>query len=245
MGPVNYELGQTAYIKLILHAIKHPSKSVNGALVGPAPQPPGSGSESGNGNVQNSNDGVAKLADLTLGPSEGNEGLVVQIEDAVPLFHQQLGLAPMLEIALTQVDEYLSSQGKGWVILGYYHANERHEDDELGPIARRIAHHVEKHCPLACALLVDNQVLQKAVAGKGSTTPAVQLFTSDSLKGWRQANSSSSSNSGGGPSLSLREATAGHLLLEYINEKRHQDLADFDDHLNDVSLDWLNAELFK
>lgn len=256
MAPIRYELGQAAYLKLILHAIKHPSKSVNGVLVGPAPHRPGgsaagsdnSGREEGrpNGEIQGGDDGgAAKLAGLKLSPAGEGEGGVVQIEDAMPLFHLQLGLAPMLEIALTQVEEYLSSEGKGWVIVGYYHANERHEDAELGPIARRIAHHIEERCPLACALLVDNQLLQNAVVGKGSATPAVQLFTSDALKGWRPASSSSGAGAGSGPSLSLREATAGHLLVEYVSERRHHEVVDFDDHFNDVSQDWVNAELFK
>jgi hypothetical protein len=38
--------------------------------------------------------------------------------------------------------------------LGYYHANERPEDGELGFAARRIADKVHANCPSACALLV-------------------------------------------------------------------------------------------
>mmetsp|Transcript_37119 Transcript_37119/g.51518 ORF Transcript_37119/g.51518 Transcript_37119/m.51518 type:complete len:198 (-) Transcript_37119:169-762(-) len=34
MSTRNYELGQTAYCKLILHAIKHPSSAVHGVLLG-------------------------------------------------------------------------------------------------------------------------------------------------------------------------------------------------------------------
>ncbi len=42
----------------------------------------------------------------------------------------------------------------GLVILGYYHANERPEDGELGAVARRVADKVHANCAAACALLV-------------------------------------------------------------------------------------------
>ena len=63
---VAVELGQKAYIKLLLHALKYQSVAVNGVLLGTA----------------------------------GTAG--VSVVDAVPLFHQQLALAPMLEIAMGQ-----------------------------------------------------------------------------------------------------------------------------------------------
>lgn len=69
MGELTYEIGQNAYIKLVLHALKHKSSSVNGVLVG------------------------------RFDASKE----VVQISDAVPLFHSNIGLLPPLEIALMQV----------------------------------------------------------------------------------------------------------------------------------------------
>ncbi|XP_078167805.1 ER membrane protein complex subunit 8/9 homolog [Carex rostrata] len=32
--PIRYELSQTAYIKIVLHALKHPSSAINGILIG-------------------------------------------------------------------------------------------------------------------------------------------------------------------------------------------------------------------
>ena len=61
------ELGQQAYVTLILHALKYPSAAVNGVLLGTV-------------------------------TSAG-----VSATHAVPLLHQQLSLAPMLEIAMGQV----------------------------------------------------------------------------------------------------------------------------------------------
>lgn len=64
-----YEIGQNAYIKLVLHALKHKASPVNGVLVG---------------------------------RFDGGKG-VVEITDAIPLFHSNIGLLPALEIALMQV----------------------------------------------------------------------------------------------------------------------------------------------
>lgn len=74
MGELTYEIGQNAYIKIVLHALKHKSSAVNGVLVGRY--------DAGKG--------------------------IVQISDAVPLFHSNTGLLPSLEIALMQVCSFSS-----------------------------------------------------------------------------------------------------------------------------------------
>lgn len=50
----------------------------------------------------------------------GDGGRVVAT-DCYPLFHQHLGLAPMLEAALLQIDEKCRKTGQQ--IVGYYHGN--------------------------------------------------------------------------------------------------------------------------
>jgi hypothetical protein len=70
--------------------------------------------------------------------SDKDQGAGVLIQDAVPLFHQNLSLAPMLEVALRQVDVY--SEKKGLIIVGYYHANQRLEDN-------RSVNYSGKHLP--------------------------------------------------------------------------------------------------
>ena len=40
--------------------------------------------------------------------SISKESQTVQIQDAIPLFHSGIGLAPMLEVALTQVMELIN-----------------------------------------------------------------------------------------------------------------------------------------
>lgn len=75
VGATRHELRQEAYVKLVLHALKHKTSAVNGVLIGR----------------------VAEDAKASDGK------VTVEVTDCVPLFHGQLGLLPMLELALTQV----------------------------------------------------------------------------------------------------------------------------------------------
>ncbi|KAJ4747257.1 hypothetical protein LUZ62_051951 [Rhynchospora pubera] len=200
---VKYELSQTAYIKLVLHALKHPSSAVNGILVG-------------------------RLS---------SDNATVQISDAMPVSHSACALLPPLEIALTQAEEYYSKAGE-LNVVGYYHANERYDDSELGPAARRIGDHIFRYFPQAAVLLLDNKKLDGLIKGKGRD-PAVVLFTRDSSKAWRQVGSERTSQ------LVLKEPSAHSLLADHITSKKWLEIVDFEDHLDDISKDWVNPNLFK
>lgn len=215
MGESKYEISQTAYVKLVLHALKHTTSAVNGILVGRIKQYPAS--EDDNNNITEA----------------------VEIIDAIPLSHAQLGLLPTLEIAITQGEEYFASKGDRLSVVGYYHANERYEDLELSPLAKKIGDHISRYCPQAAILLLDNKLVEELPKG-GSKKPVVQLYTRDASKVWRQAGSSGSI----GVRLVFKEPTANTILWDYIIEGREQEIVDFDEHLDDISKDWLNSNLF-
>ncbi|KAL7186779.1 hypothetical protein ACSBR2_028495 [Camellia fascicularis] len=201
-GELRYQIGQNAYIKLILHALKHRSSAVNGVLLG-------------------------RL-------SGGDSNPVVEIADSVPLFHSQIGLLPPLEIALIQIEEYYGAQGLS--IVGYFHANERFDDSELGNVAKNIGDHIHRYFSQAGLLLLDNKKLEALSKGK-DRSPVIQLYTRDSSKSWRLIGDGSSR-------LTMKEPAANIVLLDYISNQKWQDIVDFDDHLDDISKDWLNPELF-
>eukprot|EP00850_Spirogloea_muscicola_P024070 SM000435S15743 [mRNA] locus=s435:429:2076:+ [translate_table: standard] len=211
---MKYRLAKAAHTKLVLHALRHPAAAVNGVLVGKV------------GRDVGGDDGT----DAATG--------VIDIADAVPLFHTHLGLAPMLEVALTQIDEHFASLEDPLAIVGYYHANERFDDVELGPVARTIADHIARHCPEACALLLDNKVLAKVLQEEGGVgAPVVQLYLKESGRGWRPAATKDAQ-------LQLQSPESGSELLGYVKEERYHHVLDFDDHLDDVLNDWLNPLLF-
>ncbi|KAK9057182.1 hypothetical protein SSX86_024549 [Deinandra increscens subsp. villosa] len=162
-------------------------------------------------------------------------GEVVEITESVPLFHSsQIGLLPPLEIALITIEEYYSSQGLS--IVGYFHANERFDDPELGTVARNIGDHIFRYFSQAAVLLLDNRKLG-ALQNKKDSAPIMQLYTRDSSKSWKQVESSSR--------LTTKEPSANIVLLDFISSDKQNDIVDFDDHLDDISKDWLNLGLFK
>ncbi|GFZ07354.1 uncharacterized protein family [Actinidia rufa] len=196
-GELRYEIGQNAYIKLVLHALKHKTAAVNGVL---------------------------------LGRLSGGDA--VEIADAVPSFHSHLGLLPSPRDRPSS-EEYYGAQGM--YIVGYFHANERFNDFELSNVARNIGDHVHRYFPQAALILVETGSFTK---GEGQE-PVMQLYTKDSSKSWKLVGSD------GGSRFSTKEPSANVVLWDYISTQKWQDVVDFDDHLDDISKDWLNPELFK
>ncbi|KAL6538493.1 hypothetical protein OROGR_012481 [Orobanche gracilis] len=200
-GESRYEIHQNAYLKVVLHALKHRTSTVNGVLLG-----------------RSSADGSA-----------------IEITDSVPLFHSQIGLLPPLEIALIMIEEYYGE--KGLSIVGYFHANERYDDFELSSVAVNIGDHITRYFPQAAVLLLDNRRLQDLPKGK-DRSPVMQLYTKDA-SGWKLCGSKGSNQ------LTLKEPSANTMLSDYISSGKWKDIIDFDDHLDDISKDWLNSELFE
>ncbi|XP_024157373.1 ER membrane protein complex subunit 8/9 homolog [Rosa chinensis] len=203
-GELRYEITQNAYIKLVLHALKHKTSAVNGILVS---------------RVSPKND-------------------VVEIIDSVPLFHSQLGLLPQLEISLILIEEHFVT--KGLNIVGYFHANERFDDHELGSLAKNVGDHIYRYLPQAAVLLLDNKKLG-ALSKTKDRSPVVQvafMFLIFASRIWKLVGSD-------GNQLTIKEPSANVVLLDHISTEKWQDVVDFDDHLDDISKDWLNPELFK
>ncbi|KAE8691899.1 ER membrane protein complex subunit 8/9-like protein [Hibiscus syriacus] len=183
VAELKYEILQNAYIKLVLHALKHKTTAVNGVLLGRV-------------NPQNES--------------------VVEIIESVPLFHSNLSLLPPLEIAFIMIEEHYGSKVSG--IVGYFHANERFADAELGIVAKNIGDHICRYFPRAVVFL---------------------FYIRDASKNWKLAGPD------GGSRLVIKELAANVVLSDYISSEKWQDVVDFDDHLDDIKMDWLNLELFK
>ncbi|BDA40952.1 ER membrane protein complex subunit 8 [Coccomyxa sp. Obi] len=209
---MSYSVDRLAILKILLHSAKYPSASINGLLLGKVLA---SGAPNGSGEAHASG-------------SDGEPAL--HIIDAIPLFHSFLTLAPSLETALCQVDAFCKADGNLQVV-GYYHANERLNELDLKPAARKIADRIQQRVPQAITLLVDNGKLPGLAEHKAADL--LQLWVKDG-RGWVRL-----------PSSKLKADSGGlaDLYMEMLLQGKHSQISDFDDHLNDLTKDWTNKEI--
>ncbi|KAI5122254.1 hypothetical protein M0805_007119 [Coniferiporia weirii] len=157
----------------------------------------------------------------------------IEISDAIPLLHHWTSLSPSMEIGLDLARNY--AQSNKLDIVGYYQASEYLDDTALAPVGEKVAETIKKSFSQAVAFVVDGL---KLAAGEPALVPYFPQGTSSS---WRPASQvadappfSAASN------FRLTPPSAAARVLELIRDsKMHQKLGDFDDHLEDVSIDWL------
>lgn len=193
-------LETTAYAKIILHAAKYPHCAVNGVL----------------------------LADATK-IRDGAKNQDLDIVDTVPLFHHSHYLAPMAEIALTQIDTV--AQANNRIIAGYYAACENFHDNSVDKCpGQKIAEKIVEHFPSAVFVVVDNKKMMEHL-----DTPAIKVHNYADGK-WK-----------------LKDANKvlfqSPYVLESVSQLLQGDvqraLVDFDNHLDDGALDWTNLGIDK
>ncbi|GFR53088.1 hypothetical protein Agub_g15782 [Astrephomene gubernaculifera] len=194
---------QGALLKVLAHAAKFPSNSVNGVLIGSCA-----------------------------------EGGIVEVQDAIPLCHTTLSLAPALEIGLAQVESYTNIAGS-LEIVGYYQSDARFGPGDLSPLGRKIADKVSEHQSNAVVLVLDNKRLEQFC--KAQADNPFELFNKDGAKGWKRAGSAEAAESDaklqvkGGDWKKLREE-----FFTMFKQLKHRTLYDFEEHLDDAAKDWLN-----
>lgn len=188
-------VADSAYVRLILHAAKHPSRAVYGILLG-----------------KNNNDGE------------------VEVSDSVALCHTH-PLAPMTEVAFIQTSEYCrqsTKKGTELEIVGCYYAGERYESTGMDFACQKLADKIAENSRPALVLVVNNAKL----ADKASATTAIVCKEGNR---WVQMDES---NNPYASSLEAVERT--HALIRSGDEQK---IADFDEHLEDASLDWFNRSI--
>lgn len=151
----------------------------------------------------------------------------ILVTDAVPLFHVCLGLSPMLEVALLQVDHYCKTLGL--VIAGYYQANEHYRDCNPDFFALRIADKIYENFSDAFMLMVENHKLSVECSES-----AVQLYQNVDGK-WKVREKNSFHLEQDGKTLAAASAL--------LQSKSYRDLIDFDAHLDDASQNWQNVHI--
>jgi len=179
---------------------------------------------------------------LLIGNNGTNDG--VEVTDAVPLFHHWTTLTPMLEVGLQQVDSYAAKQKQR--IVGYYHANESVNDKSLPAFGAKIITKIRESFSDAIALVVLNTKLSPE---KPEIAILPYIFRENQWRPVRQAfevdnNSNDNSTSASSPNFTLTSPDAPTLTAKSIRQKHYESLYDFDEHLENLDLDWLgNGEI--
>ncbi|KAH0581084.1 Neighbor of COX4 [Termitomyces sp. J132] len=155
----------------------------------------------------------------------------VIIEDAVPLLHHWTSLSPMMEIGLDLVTQYADSVGLK--LVGYYQASDRLDDTSLVPVGEKIAGKIKQGFNDAVAFVIDGD---KLGTHEAALIPYTSLSTSSSWRPFSGSPAPFSQNSSFKLALDDLPRRAVALVRD---EHRHHKFGDFDDHLEDVSIDWL------
>ncbi|XP_034173648.1 ER membrane protein complex subunit 8/9 [Osmia lignaria lignaria] len=160
--------------------------------------------------------------------TDGKSG-ELRIEDAIPLFHICLHVSPMAEIALTMVDQYAGS--KGLILAGYYFANENINDLSTDKPAHKIADKIAENNGNALLVAVDN----KEVTLSMNSNP---LRVSQYIDGkWKLKDITDVYYDKG---VMYTDA-----LYSLLKAEHYKNLIDFDNHLDDISLNWQNYKINK
>ncbi|KAF0759170.1 ER membrane protein complex subunit 8/9 isoform X1 [Aphis craccivora] len=158
------------------------------------------------------------LADIS---TRGDNLVVV---DTVPLFHQCLHVSPMSEIAMMQIDQSASSCDM--YICGYYLANETLDDLSYDKPAHKIVDKIVEHESDVCMVVINNRLMEL-----NQKESALIVHTQDDGK-WKRLNNSN---------VQIENVTLA-AASTVLQQQLYNNLVDFDNHLDNLALDWLNKE---
>ncbi|KAF8968994.1 hypothetical protein BDZ97DRAFT_301525 [Flammula alnicola] len=155
----------------------------------------------------------------------------VAVADIVPLLHHWTSLSPMMEIGLDLATQYAESLGMK--IVGYYQACERLDDTSLAPVGERVASLIKAGFEDAVAFVIDNQKLGTSEAA------LVPYLAQPSTPNWRPAPNSPPAFTPGSRFQLVSSDTPAEAAKLVQEQNLHFAFGDFDDHLEDVTIDWL------
>jgi hypothetical protein len=153
----------------------------------------------------------------------------VKYVDCIPLFHINTALAPMVEVALAQIENEVGRSGL--VISGFYHAHDNLRDNHVDTFSQKIADKIADNIPGTLLVTIDSKKLSLNI-----DSPALILHQHEASSGkWKKREGSSVRLEH--DTVTLQCATA------VIHKKIYRDIVDFDTHLDDISMDYRNVEM--
>ncbi|KAK7122920.1 hypothetical protein R3I94_019892 [Phoxinus phoxinus] len=160
---------------------------------------------------------------LSSSPAGGD----VCITDCVPLLHSHLSLAPITQLALTQVDVWCAQTQQR--IVGYYQANACVSDSSPTPCALKIAEKIFEQCNNAVLLMIDGEKMFP-----GCRVPPIVMYERKDAR-WALKDKHT---------IMLRQWEETCSVVNQLFSSGDQELlVDFDSHLDDITKDWTNPKL--
>ncbi|KAF9005442.1 hypothetical protein BDQ17DRAFT_348710 [Cyathus striatus] len=156
----------------------------------------------------------------------------VIIEDAIPLLHQWTGLSPMMEIGLDLAGQH--AEANDMKLVGYYQAGERLDDAALAPVGEKVAEKVRAGFRDAVAFVIDGEQI-----GTDSAALIPYVPQASSSASWRPHSSNVQPFSPGSIFQLFSNDLPSRAVALVRDDYSHNSFGDFDDHLEDVSVDWL------
>eukprot|EP00466_Bigelowiella_natans_P016619 jgi/Bigna1/132996/aug1.19_g7704 len=164
---------------------------------------------------------------LLSSSSSGDAKESLTVSGVVPLLHNY-ALGPMLELAMAQAYEYCKE--KKLQVVGCYWANELADDMSVHRIAKKVGACISKFFNSAFVLVIDNMVIGKELKknDNDSYDLGCKAFQVKSEKQYDVVFAKSGKE----------ELTN---LKEWLSSKKLGNIVDFEDHLENVNLEWLNV----
>jgi len=139
----------------------------------------------------------------------------------IPLFHGQ-ALVPLYELALMQAEAFCAKNHLQ--IVGFYSLV--YQPNKLSGIITRFAEKVQEQYPSACILLMDDFEIYSSL---DESLPPLKVFSSSNeSKQWKFLKS-----------LEL-DSSILPSIKKSLKDNSFLKLADFSDHLDDITKDWFH-----
>jgi len=209
-----------AFSKIILHLTKYPQMAVSGILLR---------------KVEKGSKTSAKASSVPNGTSnEGSEGKEAEaapvaiksskyvFDDVIPCLHMNKYVTPMMELALAQIDRFCKVEH--YEIVGYYQANQSLQDNHPDFVALRIAEKLAEVNPKVLVVMVNNEQLNSNL----ECAPFTFYQLGDGKLRLQDTKVLLQPDHQG----ALSTASA------LIQAKAYRDLYDFDNHLENIGLNY-------
>ncbi|CAG9088835.1 unnamed protein product [Plutella xylostella] len=160
---------------------------------------------------------------------DGNRNQDLEVVDAIPLFHHSHYVTPMAEVALTQIDNMVQAENQ--VVVGYYAACENFNDNSIEDSpGQKIAEKIAEMFPGAIFIVIDNKKLVQQL-----DSAPVKLHKWNDGK-WKPKPANS---------IDFQTPYALETVSHLLQRGVQKDLVDFDNYLDDLTMDWTNLGIEK